>query len=133
MVRGEITVHQYGPTPRPGNGVNWAERRPPPCGPPGRGTHEESTMALDTRTLDELARRVTDAMPDGIRVLQEDLERTVRTVVQSALARLDLVTREEFDAQAGLLARTREKVEALERAVEELEARLATSEDKEQP
>ncbi|MDX9875682.1 MAG: accessory factor UbiK family protein [Spongiibacteraceae bacterium] len=49
-----------------------------------------------------------------------DLERKVRALVQSGLSRMDVVTREEFDAQAAVLSRTRARVEALERELETL-------------
>lgn len=49
----------------------------------------------------------------------------VRAIIESKLRELNLVTRDEFDAQAKVLARTREKVEALEKIVNELEAQLA--------
>lgn len=79
---------------------------------------------MDPKTLDNLARKVADAMPAGLRVMQEDLERNLRAALQSALGKLDLVTREEFDVQAAVLARTREKLEALEGRVATLEKAL---------
>ncbi len=54
----------------------------------------------------------------------KDLEKNFRALVSSTLARLDLVTREEFDVQRDLLARTREKLTALEARVAELERLL---------
>lgn len=53
--------------------------------------------------------------------MREDLEQNFRSVLQSSLSRLDLVTREEFDVQQAVLARTREKLEALELRLESLE------------
>lgn len=55
--------------------------------------------------------------------MQQDVERNVHTLLQGAFARLDLVTREEFDTQTRVLARTREKLEQLEKTVAELEAK----------
>ena len=75
----------------------------------------------DPGMLDELARRLAAAVPPGARAIQEDLERSFRAVLQSAFARLDLVTREEFDAQSRVLARTRELLERLEGRVARLE------------
>jgi BMFP domain-containing protein YqiC len=54
-----------------------------------------------------------------------DIEKNVRAMATSAFARLDLVTREEFDVQAQMLLRAREQLNALERRVAELEAALA--------
>ena len=55
----------------------------------------------------------------------KDLEKNMRGLLSSAFARLDLVTREEYDVQAQVLARSREKLAALEARVAELEARGA--------
>lgn len=79
---------------------------------------------LDPRVLDNLSRRVADGMPRGLASLQEDFQRNLRAALEAALRRLDLVSRDEFDIQQAVLARTREKLEALEQRVAELEARL---------
>lgn len=79
---------------------------------------------LNTGKLDELAQRIgkmIEASP------AKDIEKNVKTMLQSGLARLDLVPRDEFTVQAQLLVRTREKLEALEARVAELEARSAQS------
>ncbi len=76
---------------------------------------------LDPKNLDELARRFTENLPGPLRDLQQEVEKNTRTALQSAFARMDLITREEFDAQSKVLARTRERLEALERQVEALE------------
>ena len=77
---------------------------------------------MDPKVIDDLARRLSNAVPTGLREAQQDIEKNFRTVLQNTLAKLDLVTREEFDVQTRLLARAREKLEALEKAVAELEA-----------
>ena len=69
-------------------------------------------MAHDT--IDQIARRLADSLPQGIRNMRDDLEHNFRGILQSGLTRLDLVTREEFEVQQSVLARTREKLEALE-------------------
>ena len=79
-------------------------------------------MNLDPKSLDDLARRLSELLPPGMAMLRDDLERNFRAVLQSGLARLDLVTRQEFDVQSGVLLRTRERLE-------QLEQRLATLED----
>lgn len=65
-------------------------------------------------SLDELARRISALVPDSIHGLRADLEPNVRELLQQALGKMNLVTREEFDLQVALLERTREKLEALE-------------------
>ncbi len=79
---------------------------------------------LNPKTLDDLAKRLAEAVPTGVKDLQQDAEKAMRANLQAALAKLDLVTREEFDVQAKVLARTRAKVDELERLVADLEARL---------
>lgn len=76
---------------------------------------------LDPKQLDELARRLADTMPKGVQVLQEDLQRSLRATLESGLNYLNLVTREEFDVQTAVLARTRSRLEQLEKRVAELE------------
>jgi BMFP domain-containing protein YqiC len=83
----------------------------------------ENTM-IDLNHIDDLARRLSDLVPPGLRESGEELQASFRTALQAGLAKLDLVTREEFDVQRAVLLRSREKLETLERAVEELEARL---------
>ena len=81
-------------------------------------------MKFDARGLDDLAKRLTEGLPPGLQTLKADLESNFRSVLQSGLARMDLVTRQDFDVQAGVLARTRAKLEALESRVAALEASL---------
>lgn len=64
-------------------------------------------------------------VPDMARAARDDFETHARATVMSVLSRLELVTREEFDAQQAVLLRTREKVEALEQRVAELEQALS--------
>jgi len=80
---------------------------------------------IDPKLLDDLARRIADGVPSSLAMLQDDLRRNLRGGLEAALARMDLITREEFDVQAAVLARTREKLERLERRVAELESRSA--------
>lgn len=75
--------------------------------------------------LDDLQRRLGELIRNSP---ARDLERNARAMVSSAIARLDLVPREEFEIQAKVLARTRERLEQLERRVTELEARTAGAE-----
>ncbi|MBB4657434.1 MULTISPECIES: ubiquinone biosynthesis accessory factor UbiK [Xanthomonas] len=78
---------------------------------------------IDFNQLDDLARRLSDLVPPGLRQSREELQSTFKGALQAGLGKLDLVTREEFDVQRAVLLRTREKLEALEQAVAALEAR----------
>jgi BMFP domain-containing protein YqiC len=80
---------------------------------------------IDPKSIDDLAKRFADAMPSGIKQLQADMDKNFHAMLQAAFAKMDLVTREEFDVQHGVLARTRAKLEALERQVAELEERVS--------
>ena len=75
-----------------------------------------------TPNLDELARQLAAAVPEGLKAVSDDLERNFKSLLQSGIERLDLVSREEFDVQVAVLARTRAKLEALEARLAELEA-----------
>jgi hypothetical protein len=79
---------------------------------------------IDLSYIDELARRLSSLVPPGMREGRDELQQNFKTVLQSGLARLDLVTREEFEVQRAVLLRTREKLDALQQAVTELEAQL---------
>lgn len=79
---------------------------------------------LDPKFIDDLTRRLTGAMPASAKTLQDDLEKNVRAAMQSVFSRLDLVTREEFDVQSKVLARSRAKIDQLEQQVAALEAQL---------
>lgn len=76
---------------------------------------------MDPRNLDDLAKRLAASVPEGLTAVRRDLETNFKSVLQSGLSKLDLVTRQEFDVQAGVLRRTREKLEALEARLAELE------------
>ena len=76
---------------------------------------------MDPRSLDDLARRLAAAVPPGVAALRRDLEDNFKAVLQAGLSKLDLVSRQEFDVQAGVLRRTREKLEALEARLAALE------------
>ncbi|MEE8543754.1 MAG: accessory factor UbiK family protein [Gammaproteobacteria bacterium] len=71
--------------------------------------------------LDDLAGRLAEAVPQNLKAIGEDLERNFKSLLQTGLAKMDLVTRDEFDVQVAVLARTREKLEALEARLAELQ------------
>jgi len=79
---------------------------------------------MSDESIEGLAKKLADAVPEGLRSMREDVEKNFRSVLRGGLAKLDLVTREEFEVQDAVLARTREKLEALEQRIAEYEAKL---------
>ena len=87
---------------------------------------------IDLDKLDELARRLSSLVPPAMRGaaaegLREELQQNFKAVLQAGLAKLDLVTREEFEVQRAVLLRTRQKLDELQRAVAEVEAQLGST------
>ncbi len=80
---------------------------------------------MDRIRIDDIARRLLETVSPSLRGLQEDLESNFRAVLRATLGKLDLVTREEFDIQTEVLARTRAKAEALEARIAALEKQAA--------
>ena len=78
---------------------------------------------MNKESIENLAAKLAESLPEGLRSMRADLEQNFRSVLRSRLSRLDLVTREEFDVQEAVLKRTREKLEALEERLAELEGR----------
>jgi BMFP domain-containing protein YqiC len=76
---------------------------------------------LNPKKLEEIAKQITDAVPPGVKSMAEGAETKVKQVLQSQMSRLDFVSREEFDIQSQVLMRTREKLEALEARLADLE------------
>lgn len=79
---------------------------------------------LDPKKLEQVARQIQNVLPQGIKDFGDDIDKKIRTVLQSQLNKLDLVNREEFDVQTQVLLRTREKLTRLEHRLNELEAGL---------
>ena len=76
---------------------------------------------IDSKLIDDLTQRLSSALPNGILSMQDDLKKNIRSSLESGLAKLDLVTREEFEVQTAVLSRTREKLQRLEQQVKVLE------------
>lgn len=87
-------------------------------------------MALE-QIVNRLSEQLSQVLPPGVRQLRGDIEENIKVVLREALARMELVTREEFDVQAALLARTRSRVEAVESELKALEHRVAALESRE--
>ena len=76
---------------------------------------------MSDESIENLARRLAESVPESLRSVRAELEATFRSVLKSSLNKLDLVTREEFEVQAAVLRKTREKLEALEAQLAALE------------
>ena len=72
-------------------------------------------------SLEELTKRISSLIPGDVKHMQDDFENNVRSLLQSTLNKMNLVTREEFDVQSAVLQRTREKLEQLEKQLEQLQ------------
>ena len=79
---------------------------------------------MNSTGLDELARRLAESVPPSVRAFARDLESNFKAVLQAQLAKLDLVTRQDFDVQAAILERTQGKLTALEARLKDLETKL---------
>ncbi|MEE8281487.1 MAG: accessory factor UbiK family protein [Gammaproteobacteria bacterium] len=86
-------------------------------------------MVVDKQFIDDLANRLANVVPPGVKSLQDDLERNFRGLLQSGFAKLDLVTREEFDVQTRVLERTRQKLTALEQELQSLQQQVKVQPD----
>ena len=80
---------------------------------------------INVTAIDDLAKRLSDLVPAGAREAHEEMLTNFRDTIRAGLRKFDLVTRDEFDVQRCVLLRTREKVEALESRVTELEALIS--------
>jgi BMFP domain-containing protein YqiC len=76
---------------------------------------------MDSFRIDDIVRKLLERVPPALRGMQTDLESNFRAVLRERLSKLDLVSRDEFDAQARVLERTRAKLEALEARLAALE------------
>lgn len=83
---------------------------------------------IDKEKIDNIASAFFNSLPAGLQTMQKDAEKNVRAAMHTTFSKLDLVTREEFDVQASVLARTRSKLEALEKQVQLLEESLPKTE-----
>jgi len=80
---------------------------------------------INPKKLEEIAKQISASVPQGVKQFGEDAETKVKQILQAQLNKLDLVNREDFEVQMQVLLRTREKLEALEHRVTELEAKLS--------
>jgi BMFP domain-containing protein YqiC len=77
---------------------------------------------LNRDSLDQLAQQIGNLF--GQSTVPQDIQRNLRALIQSGLAKMDVVTREEFAAQAAILERTRSTLDELEKQLAELSRQL---------
>ncbi|TMM45635.1 ubiquinone biosynthesis accessory factor UbiK [Colwellia ponticola] len=83
---------------------------------------------INAKKIEEIAKQVTESIPPSLKNIAHDFEDKAKSVLQSKLSQLDVVTREEFDVQTQVLLKTRAKITELEAKLGELEAKLTASE-----
>ena len=81
---------------------------------------------FDPKAIDDIANRLAGAIPPGLNNIKDDFEKTFQAILQGVLGKLDLVTREEFEVQKLVLAKTRSKLEDLEKRVAEIESKVVS-------
>lgn len=79
---------------------------------------------IDPKVLDDIANKLSDAIPQSVKNTGGEFAKQAKQILQSQLAKLDLVTREEFDAQTKVLQRTRLMLEELEKKLADIESKL---------
>lgn len=80
---------------------------------------------INPAKLEEIAKQITENMPQGVKNLADTIEGKTKQAIQNKLSEMDFVSREDFEVQSQVLLRTREKLAILEQRVSELEAKLA--------
>lgn len=80
---------------------------------------------IDPKKIEQFANQIVESMPSGVKAMADNAEEKFKTVLQNKLSQLDVVSREEFDIQTQVLARTRAKLEALETELAEIKSSLA--------
>jgi len=84
---------------------------------------------FNPKKLEEITKQVSDVIPESVKSVGSEVERKVKQVLQAQLQKLNMVSREEFDVQAKVLLRTREKLTALQKQVSEIETTLGASQE----
>lgn len=82
---------------------------------------------LNVNQLDEMAKKIAGSIPQGVGNLPTGLQDQIKAILARSFEKMDLVSRQEFDVQTAVLAKTRQKLEALEKVVSELESEKKTS------
>lgn len=77
---------------------------------------------IDNQTINQLSDKISELLPPGLQEVKADFDARVKQLLLQQLASLEMVSREEFDIQARVLERTREKLESIESKLKDLEA-----------
>ncbi len=80
---------------------------------------------FDPKLAQDMAKQFVDSLPPGVKAFQQEVENRLKQFLQQSFSKMDLVTREEFDIQTQVLAKTRAKLTALEETVRALEKQLS--------
>jgi ubiquinone biosynthesis accessory factor UbiK len=86
---------------------------------------------IDKKFFDDTAKRLCDSLPNSLQHAKNDLHDNFRRILQSTFNKLNLVTREEFDTQVAVLARTRKKIDAIEKILQENYSKIPQNKDHE--
>lgn len=76
---------------------------------------------MQSHQINQLAEKIESLLPSGLKQVKQDFDEKLRALLQQQLSKMDFVSREEFDIQRKVLARTREKLDQLERQLAELQ------------
>jgi BMFP domain-containing protein YqiC len=90
------------------------------------GDYNKELFMFNPQKLEEIAKQLSDAMPEGVKSFGNEVDRKIKQVLQAQLGKLDMVSREEFDVQTHVLLRTREKLNEMEEKFSQLEAKLSS-------
>ena len=81
-------------------------------------------MKFDSQALDEMVQKISAVVPADLSQAKDSLEKNARLAAESMFQKLDLVTREEFEVQSAMLAKSQQKVKQLEQRIKQLELLL---------
>lgn len=76
---------------------------------------------IDPKQIEDTVLKISRAIPNGFGEAPEGLKAQIKSILTASLDKMDVVTRDEFDVQKAVLAKTRAKLEALEKKVADLE------------
>ena len=80
-------------------------------------------IIMQSQQINHLADKIESLLPPGLKQVKQDFDQKLRSLLQQQLSKMDFVSREEFEIQSKVLARTRAKLEQLEKRLNELSAK----------